>query len=85
VLVNCVGIFDFYRSYEDLDADTLDDAFDEIFRVNVKSHPALGEGGAARVEEIRPRRSCCSPSPRPPTFRSRRVLYVLVSSPCVVW
>ena len=37
VLVNCVGIFDFYRSIEDLDADTLDDAFDEIFRVNVKS------------------------------------------------
>ena len=38
VLVNCVGIFDYYRSVEDLDADVLDDAFDEIFRTNVKSH-----------------------------------------------
>jgi phthalate 3,4-cis-dihydrodiol dehydrogenase len=38
ILVNCVGVFDFYRSIEDLDADVLDDAFDEIFRVNVKSH-----------------------------------------------
>jgi phthalate 3,4-cis-dihydrodiol dehydrogenase len=38
VLVNCVGVFDFYRSITDLDADVLDDAFDEIFRINVKSH-----------------------------------------------
>ncbi|QYN22031.1 3-(cis-5,6-dihydroxycyclohexa-1,3-dien-1-yl)propanoate dehydrogenase [Amycolatopsis sp. DSM 110486] len=38
VLVNCVGVFDFYRSIEDLDADVLDDAFDEMFRTNVKSH-----------------------------------------------
>ncbi|MEW2504057.1 3-(cis-5,6-dihydroxycyclohexa-1,3-dien-1-yl)propanoate dehydrogenase [Amycolatopsis sp. CA-161197] len=38
VLVNCVGVFDFYRSIEDLDAAVLDDAFDEMFRTNVKSH-----------------------------------------------
>ncbi|MEV0074274.1 3-(cis-5,6-dihydroxycyclohexa-1,3-dien-1-yl)propanoate dehydrogenase [Amycolatopsis sp. NPDC050768] len=38
VLVNCVGVFDFYRSIEDLDAEVLDDAFDEMFRTNVKSH-----------------------------------------------
>ncbi|WP_326566199.1 3-(cis-5,6-dihydroxycyclohexa-1,3-dien-1-yl)propanoate dehydrogenase [Amycolatopsis rhabdoformis] len=38
VLVSCVGVFDFYRSVEDLDADVLDDAFDEMFRTNVKSH-----------------------------------------------
>lgn len=37
LLVNCVGIFDFYRSIVDLDPDVLDDAFDEIFRTNVKS------------------------------------------------
>jgi NAD(P)-dependent dehydrogenase (short-subunit alcohol dehydrogenase family) len=37
ILVNCVGVFDYYRSIEDLDADALDDAFDEIFRINVKS------------------------------------------------
>lgn len=38
VLVNCVGIFDFYRSIVDLDADVLDTAFDEMFRTNVLSH-----------------------------------------------
>lgn len=37
VLVNCVGIFDFYRSVEDIDSEVLDDAFDEIFHVNVKA------------------------------------------------
>lgn len=38
VLVSCVGIFDFYRGLSDLDADLVDDAFDEMFAVNVKSH-----------------------------------------------
>ena len=37
VLVNCVGIFDFYRSLADLPDDQLDAAFDEMFAVNVKS------------------------------------------------
>jgi NAD(P)-dependent dehydrogenase (short-subunit alcohol dehydrogenase family) len=37
VLVNCVGIFDFYRGLGELDAERFDDAFDEMFRVNVKS------------------------------------------------
>ena len=37
VLVNCVGIFDFYRGLADIDDDQLDAAFDEIFAVNVKS------------------------------------------------
>ncbi len=37
VLVNCVGIFDFYRGLADISDDQLDDAFDEIFAVNVKS------------------------------------------------
>lgn len=38
VLVNCVGVFDFYRSLLDLDADVLEAAFDEMFRTNVLSH-----------------------------------------------
>jgi NAD(P)-dependent dehydrogenase (short-subunit alcohol dehydrogenase family) len=38
VLVNCVGIFDFYRGLGQLDPDVLDTAFDEMFSVNVKSH-----------------------------------------------
>jgi NAD(P)-dependent dehydrogenase (short-subunit alcohol dehydrogenase family) len=36
-LVNCVGIFDFYRGIGDLDADLLDEAFEEMFSTNVKS------------------------------------------------
>lgn len=38
VLVNCVGVFDFYRGIDELEADRLDDAFAEMFSVNVKSH-----------------------------------------------
>jgi phthalate 3,4-cis-dihydrodiol dehydrogenase len=38
VLVGCVGIFDFYRPLDDIEADDLDAAFDEMFAVNVKSH-----------------------------------------------
>ena len=38
ILVNCVGVFDFYRGISDLDADLVDDAFEEMFAVNVKSH-----------------------------------------------
>jgi NAD(P)-dependent dehydrogenase (short-subunit alcohol dehydrogenase family) len=37
VLVNCVGIFDFYRGLADISDDQLDAAFDEMFAVNVKS------------------------------------------------
>jgi NAD(P)-dependent dehydrogenase (short-subunit alcohol dehydrogenase family) len=53
VLVNCVGIFDFYTGLAQLDADALDAAFEEMFAVNVKSQlhaakaalPALVESG----------------------------------------
>ncbi|HEV7825195.1 MAG TPA: 3-(cis-5,6-dihydroxycyclohexa-1,3-dien-1-yl)propanoate dehydrogenase [Mycobacteriales bacterium] len=38
VLVNCVGLFDFYRGLSELDAGVLDRAFDEMYAVNVKSH-----------------------------------------------
>lgn len=38
VLVNCVGIFDFYRGLSELAADVVDDAFDEMFATNVKSY-----------------------------------------------
>lgn len=37
-LVNCVGIFDFYRGLGDIDPDDLPAAFDEMFRTNVLSH-----------------------------------------------
>jgi NAD(P)-dependent dehydrogenase (short-subunit alcohol dehydrogenase family) len=57
VLVSCVGIFDFYRGLGDLDAGLIDDAFDEMFSVNVKSHlhsvkaalPELRRSGAGSV------------------------------------
>ena len=38
LLVNCVGIFDFYRSVVDLDPGLLESAFDEVFHTNVLSH-----------------------------------------------
>jgi 2,3-dihydroxy-2,3-dihydrophenylpropionate dehydrogenase len=37
-LVNCVGVFDFYRGVDDIKADDLATAFDEMFRTNVLSH-----------------------------------------------
>lgn len=37
VLVNCVGIFDYYQGLGDLPADVLDEAFDEMFSINVRS------------------------------------------------
>lgn len=37
-LVNCVGIFDFYKGIGDINPDQLPDAFDEMFRTNVLSH-----------------------------------------------
>ena len=57
VLVTCVGIFDYYRSIVDLDADVLDTAFTEMFDPNVKSMlhsvkaalPALQETGDASI------------------------------------
>lgn len=57
ILVNCVGVFDFYRGIGELDADQIDEAFAEMFSVNVKSHlhsvkaalPALTESRGAIV------------------------------------
>ena len=37
VLVNCVGVFDFYRGLESLSTEELDAGFDEAFRRNVLS------------------------------------------------
>lgn len=53
VLVNCVGIFDFYRPLADIEPDQLDGAFHEMFTANVLSHlhgvraaiPSLRESG----------------------------------------
>lgn len=38
ILVNCVGIFDFYKGITEVEPDLLDKAFDEMYSVNVKSH-----------------------------------------------
>ena len=37
-LVNCVGIFDFYKGITEISASDLGQAFDEMFRTNVLSH-----------------------------------------------
>jgi 2,3-dihydroxy-2,3-dihydrophenylpropionate dehydrogenase len=57
ILVNCVGVFDFYKGVVDLDADRLSAAFDEMFRTNVLSHlqsvkaavPALRAGTGSSI------------------------------------
>ena len=59
VLVNCVGVFDFYRSITDLDADLLDDAFDEMFRANVQEPPARRCKAALPALRARAAASCC--------------------------
>ena len=56
-LVNCVGIFDFYRGILDIDADDLPAAFDEMLATNVLSHlqsvkaalPALQAGTGSSI------------------------------------
>jgi NAD(P)-dependent dehydrogenase (short-subunit alcohol dehydrogenase family) len=56
-LVNCVGVFDFYRGIGEIDADRIDAAFDEMFATNVKSQihavkaalPALRESRGSVV------------------------------------
>jgi NAD(P)-dependent dehydrogenase (short-subunit alcohol dehydrogenase family) len=56
-LVNCVGIFDFYKGIGDIDAGDLSTAFDEMFRTNVLSHlqsvkaavPALGAATGSSI------------------------------------
>ena len=53
VLVNCVGIFDFYRGLADIADDQLDAAFDEVFAVNVKSQLVCVR---AALPELRRRR-----------------------------
>lgn len=37
-LINCVGVFDFYQGIDDIEADNLAAAFDEMYRTNVLSH-----------------------------------------------
>jgi len=56
-LVNCVGVFDFYRGLADLADDELEPAFEELYRVNVASQlfavkaalPALRESRGSIV------------------------------------
>lgn len=56
-LVNCVGIFDFYRGIDEIDSADLSAAFDEMFRTNVLSHlqsvkaavPALRAGNGPSI------------------------------------
>jgi NAD(P)-dependent dehydrogenase (short-subunit alcohol dehydrogenase family) len=56
-LVNCVGVFDFYRGLSEIAAEDLERAFVEMFRVNVLSHlqsvkaaiPALQQGRGSAI------------------------------------
>ena len=50
VLVNCVGIFDFYRGLGEIPAEDLLESFDEMYRVNVASQML---GVKAALEPLR--------------------------------
>jgi 2,3-dihydroxy-2,3-dihydrophenylpropionate dehydrogenase len=50
VLVNCVGIFDFYRGLADLSPAELDRGFDELFRANVLTQLVSVQ---AAIDELR--------------------------------
>lgn len=57
VLVNCVGVFDFFVGIADLEPAIIDKAFDEMYAINVKSHihsvkaalPALQASGGSVI------------------------------------
>ena len=55
VLVNCVGLFDFYRGLSSLSRTELDAAFDEAVRVNVQSHLVSVH---AALDALRASRGC---------------------------
>ncbi len=75
VLVNCVGLFDFYLGLGDIDPDVFDEAFAEAMNVNVRSHLLSVQAG---LEQLRASRGCivltCSTS----SFTAGRggILYV---------
>lgn len=75
VLVHCVGVFDFYRGIESLDVDEIDQAFEEINRVNVLS---TLHAVKASVEELRRSKGSILLTGSTSSFRAGRggVLYV---------
>jgi NAD(P)-dependent dehydrogenase (short-subunit alcohol dehydrogenase family) len=53
VLVNCVGVFDYYRGIAELDASLIDAAFEEMFAVNVKSQIHAVKAALPALQESR--------------------------------
>lgn len=53
VLVNCVGVFDFYRGIAQLDPDTFDAAFTEVMDTNVRSQLLSVQAGLAQLQTNR--------------------------------
>lgn len=52
-LVNCVGLFDFYTGIRELDEAVFDDAFNEAFRVNVRSQLASVKAAVPALSQSR--------------------------------
>lgn len=52
ILVNCVGVFDFYLGVDDIDAEDLSPAFDEMFRANVLSHLLSVKAAVPSLREV---------------------------------
>lgn len=53
VLVNCVGLFDFYTGIRMIDDEVFDAAFEEAFRVNVRSQLASVKAAVPALTESR--------------------------------
>lgn len=53
VLVNCVGLFDYYTGIREIPDAAFDAAFDEAFAVNVKSHLAAAKAAADALAPAR--------------------------------
>ncbi|GAB3745133.1 3-(cis-5,6-dihydroxycyclohexa-1,3-dien-1-yl)propanoate dehydrogenase [Nocardiopsis nanhaiensis] len=51
ILVNCVGVFDFYRGIRELETGQIDESFTEIFSANVKSHIHSAKAALPHLEE----------------------------------
>jgi len=52
-LVQCVGVFDYYRGLGQLTRQELDDGFEEIFSANVRSHLLAAHASEAALRQTR--------------------------------
>lgn len=84
-LVNCVGVFDFYRKLSDIGSAALSPAFDEMFRTNVLSHLQSVQAALPRLREGTGPSIVLTESTSAYYPGRGGVLYVSSSSRCAGW